>query len=249
MTGRYELKHPYIAVQHGKHCSYGGSQNWFERRYLRQYACGVIAGTDLILYLKQYPKTDKGNPETAAEQENGSRNSAAGTDAGQKFCGYSQAAIPDQQKYMSRVDKMHRGYFHVIPGLGMTGFGLAFGLNRYFRKHHWKLRAAWGLRADCFPDRMADMLRQDIPVIFSIGPDFPNRWSGKTLPLYKKYQDGYREVTRVNAHFVTATGMDEEWIRIASWGNTYYINKKEYLEYARKRSTFLFSNLIIIKQI
>lgn len=217
MTEEYGLKHPYIAVQHGKHCTYGGNQNWFEKKYLRQCACGVIAANDLILYLKQYR-------------------------FGMDKCIF----IPDQADYIERARRIHRRYFTVIPGLGMTGFGLAFGLNRYFRKHHWKLRASWGLRGKKLLERMAEMLEDDIPVIMSIGPVFPNRWSGIKLPLYKKYADGYREVTRVNAHFVTATVMEQEWIRIASWGNTYYINKTEYMEYARKRSTFIFSNLIII---
>lgn len=267
MTDKCELKHPYIAVQRGTHCSYGGSQNWFEKKYLRQCACGVIAGNDLILYLKEYrfgknanryqnlPETDAAGGRKNLMNGGGKQNQKLpekGADRERILHEKEEAdngiIVQGQDAYMCRVKQMNRRYFPVIPGLGMTGFGLAFGLNRYFWKHHWDVRAFWGLRQDRFFDRMEEMLEQDIPVIMSIGPVFPNRWSRCRLPLYKKYGEEYREVTRINAHFITATGMDREWIRAASWGNIYYINRAEYMEYARKKSTFIFSNLVMIKR-
>ena len=45
------LKYPYVAVMKDGKLSYGGNQSWFQGKILKKYGCGVIAGTDVLLYL------------------------------------------------------------------------------------------------------------------------------------------------------------------------------------------------------
>ena len=45
------LKYPYVAVMKDGSLSYGGNQGWFSGNVLKKYGCGVIAGTDVLLYL------------------------------------------------------------------------------------------------------------------------------------------------------------------------------------------------------
>ena len=51
------------------------------------------------------------------------------------------------------------------------------------------------------------------------------------------------------AHFVTITGMDEEWLRISSWGKEYFINRREYDDYVKTHSTWLVSNIGLVRRI
>ena len=43
-------------------------------------------------------------------------------------------------------------------------------------------------------------------------------------------------------------GIDEQWLRISSWGREYYINRKEYERYTKENSSFAFSNLIYLRR-
>jgi hypothetical protein len=45
---------------------------------------------------------------------------------------------------------------------------------------------------------------------------------------------------------VTVTGMDDEWLQIASWGKRYFIRRCEYMEYIRKNSSYFASNILHI---
>ena len=42
--------------------------------------------------------------------------------------------------------------------------------------------------------------------------------------------------------------MTDEWVKIASWGRSYYIRIDEYDDYVNRYSNFLFSNLVLIRQ-
>ena len=48
------LKHPYVAVMKEGSLSYGGNQGWLSGNLIKKYGCGVIAGTDALLYLNLY---------------------------------------------------------------------------------------------------------------------------------------------------------------------------------------------------
>ena len=96
--------------------------------------------------------------------------------------------------------------------------------------------------------RCEDMLRRDIPVIFSVGANFPKIWGRERLRLYTKLPDGtFRPSGSVRAHFMTATALDDTHIRVSSWGRMYYISRGEFDEYVKKHSGSIICNIVYIK--
>ncbi|MCA5962640.1 hypothetical protein LC724_22785 [Blautia sp. RD014234] len=92
------------------------------------------------------------------------------------------------------------------------------------------------------------MLAHDIPVILLVGPNFPFVWGKHRLNMYHRSPEGeYSPSCQIKAHFVTVTGMDDTWMRVSSWGKEYYINRQEYVNYVKKHSSFLISNICYIK--
>lgn len=98
------LRHPYIAVMKEGRLSYGGNQQWSRKKAVQKYGCGVIAGTDLLLYLSLHKEYCKGKEFKNWEKENG---------------------ILEAEEYMELAETMRRHYFPVIPGLGMPGWLLS----------------------------------------------------------------------------------------------------------------------------
>lgn len=215
---QHSLKHPYISV--GPRGSYGGSQASLRRKGLRQCGCGAVAMTDFLLYVSKYHHLE-----------------ALST---------AQCDPISLSDYDALVSRLQLRYLPMVPPFGITGLSLAAGLSLYSRQHHLPLRACWGVRNRNFFSLMARMLDLDLPVIFSIGPNFPFVWQRHRLNLYRKCEDTYVAVSRVSAHFVTATGLDENWIRISSWGKEYYIHREEYTQYGRAHSLSLAHNLLWI---
>lgn len=46
------LRHPFLEVETKTGISFGGNQAWFPFKFLRKSGCGIISGTDVLLYLK-----------------------------------------------------------------------------------------------------------------------------------------------------------------------------------------------------
>ena len=132
----------------------------------------------------------------------------------------------------------------------MNGITLMIGMNRYFSKEKLPYRAIWNIRGKKILSKIDSMLSNDIPVIFSVGPNFPKFWGKQTVKLYKKTAQGnYIPATKVKAHYMIITGRDDMWIQISSWGKEYYMNFIEYQEYIKKYSSFIVSNIICIKTV
>ena len=53
----------------------------------------------------------------------------------------------------------------------------------------------------------------------------------------------------ISFQYVTALELDDEYVRISSWGRCYYIKISEYTDYVNRNSSFLISNLVLIRQI
>ena len=86
-------------------------------------------------------------------------------------------------------------------------------------------------------------------MILSVGPNFPAVWEKHKLKFYRKITDGnYRPAAATKAHYVTATALDAEWLRISSWGKEYYINREEYEAFVKAHSSYLFSNLVYLSK-
>lgn len=221
-----ELKNPIVSVLHDGAASYGGSQRLLESETMRRSGCGLTAAADLLLYLALY---------------HGCPNSVTGA---------PDSNIIPLDRYRRLCGTLSRRWLPVIPRFGKTGPDLALGLNALFSHCRLPYRAAWCADSGKLFERMEAMLRADIPVIFSVGQNFPLFWGREYLPLYSRLPDGsFRVSGRVKAHYMTLTGMDELWLRVSSWGREYYIRRSEYLSYSRLHSLSLTCNMLLIKKL
>lgn len=238
-----ELQHPFPAIQKDRTVSYGGNQSWARQKFVQKSGCGVISGTDLLLYLHRYRKG------CCTELFDQIFSVGSGDGHIRDDFDVSDCKVISLEMYNRCVDLLRRKYFPIIPRFGMNGLMLVFGLNRYFRKYHINLKASWCMSLKKLWQRMEHMLAADLPVIFAVGPNFPFIWRKKKLTFYQKRTDGsYIAACETNAHFITVTAMDQEWIRISSWGKEYYINKKEYENYVKKYSCSLVNNMVYLSR-
>lgn len=151
------------------------------------------------------------------------------------------------EAYNTELRTLCRRYFPLVPPFGINGIVFVLGLNRLLHDRKLPYRAVWMLSGNKLWPRVADMLGKDLPVILSVGPNFPMVWQNNRLPFYRKTENGeYRRASAAKGHFVTATGIDESWVRISSWGREYYIDRAEYDGYTRSHSSYAFSNLVYL---
>ncbi len=152
--------------------------------------------------------------------------------------------------YNASLSALCRRYFPLIPPFGINGIAFTVGMNRLLLERRLPYRALWMVSGKKLWSRMEDMLGRDLPVILSVGPNFPVFWHNNSLPFYIRDDDGsFRKAAAAKGHFVTATGIDPDWVRISSWGREYYINRTEYERYAKENSLYAFSNLLFLQKI
>ena len=218
-----------LSVQRPEGASYGGSQSWFASPSIRGYGCGLIAAHDLLWSLEQ--------KETITAQT-----SASPHHLEKRFTGISCS----WEDYERSVKKLHH-LFPILPRLGINGLMLSTGLNLAFFLRRLPYRACWHIGYRNTGKEISRLLAQDIPVILSIGGNFPLIWKKDRLPLYKKTGDGvYIKSSSTRAHYVTVTGIEHGWLRISSWGQEWYINWREYRNFAWRKSCPLLSNICYI---
>ena len=222
-----KLKEPYIAIMKDGSLSYGGSQEWWRRKIMAGYGCGVIAATDILFYLDLHKEYCKGKDFQEEDIKSG---------------------IVDIETYQRCAEAMRKKYFPVIPSLGIPGWLLGMEINRYFIKNRIPLKATFGVRSRNIPNRIKAMLEHDIPVILAIGPNFPLPVRKHKLAFYEKIEEGYEKIAEAAAHFVVITGFEGQWLRISSWGREYYVNFYEYQNYVKKYSCSLVSNICYIRK-
>ena len=114
---RSSLHNPYPVIEKDGVLSFGGNQAWSDSAVMRKCGCGVIGGTDLLLYLSLHKDICRTELFQEAYLENG---------------------ILELPEYMSYVNYFRKKYLPVIPHFGMAGWMLVLGLNRYFR--HERIR-------------------------------------------------------------------------------------------------------------
>lgn len=151
-----------------------------------------------------------------------------------------------KEEYLRYVNSL-RHYFPLLPGRGIDGLRLALGLNACLRKSGLSLRARWCASSGRFWERLEGQLTRDLPAIVAIGPNFPRFWGEETLPLYRKTADGFAESERTKAHFLAVTGLDEDWMRVSSWGRELYIERAAYDRYMKTQGA-LFTNLLYLEK-
>ncbi len=222
-----ELLHEFPVVQHGGRLLYGGDQTLSLDKTMRRCGCGVIASMDLLIYLCRF---------------HGCRSKRL-----ERLVRPGPIALEDYDRCSL---ELKRRYLPLIPGHGINGVSLAVGLNHIFRRSGMPYRAHWGVKRAAFWPAIERMLRQDLPVILAIGPNFPQFWKHNALTFYVKKADGrLTPLSRAFSHYVSVTGIDEQWLRISSWGREYYISRREYEEYVKEHSLRLVSNILVIEHL
>ena len=150
--------------------------------------------------------------------------------------------------YNAMLEECCRRFFPLIPPFGINGLVFTLGMNRLLRERGLPYRALWMVSGEKLWMRVQEMLDRDLPVILSVGPNFPAFWKNKRLPFYvKTADDTYRRATAAKAHFVTVTGMESDWVCISSWGRQYYLNRAEYDRYTKENSLYAFSNIVYLQ--
>ena len=205
-----ELKNAYVSILHQGKPSCGGSQMWFDNKTLRGYGCGLIAAADLLLYLGIETLPDAAaerpeNPTVAYKERAGGTEDLRGKPANPGACAYRKAEdggkhIYSEDCYAAYIKRL-RKHFTVLPRMGMSGWLLAFQLWLYFLRKRRVCKVWWGSSVRKRDAAIVKMLRADIPVILSIGPNFPFVWGKHKARLYRKAEDGsYRYEQSTNAH-------------------------------------------------
>lgn len=221
------LQHPYISVSFDGHGSYGGGQQFSHDRMMKRCGCGVVAATDLLLYLNRYHHGTEIPPFRDLPRE---------------------GPLPFPA-YDACLQRMRKSYFPMIPYAGINGLMLAVGMQRFFRRYALPYSCRWCFSGKELWGRIETMLQNDIPVIMSVGPNLPFFWQNETTRFYALHPSGELQPSSgAHSHYFTVTGIDADWLRISSWGNRYYVNRKEFEHYARRKSIPLVCNILYIER-
>ena len=214
------LRHPGPAILREGRRTSGGDQRWLKSPAAQKYGCGVVAAVDLLLYLHRH-----------------------GEGQSEFFRGVPEGDIP-WEVYDYCADRLRKRYLPLLPLFGLNAWVLAAGLNRYFREYRLPYRAGWGGAPGRLWAEMEAMLARDIPVILCIGVNFP--FPKHKLGLYQG--EDPREAGATRAHYVTVTGLDEEWMTVSSWGQVYQARREEFDRYRYRHSCGLYSNIVKVRR-
>lgn len=238
-----ELQNPeYLRICHEMNTSYGGDQNWFstERWMSRDYqihkwGCGVIAMGDLFLYLA---KSNRMYATGAASLARISR------------------TVLDWEDYKKYILYLYNTFASVMPGSGMNGFALASSVRRYCVKYQIPMTIAWkGFMDDQTMLRVIrKMLKENLPVVLSIGPNTPLVFRKKGIPFYvlsEKNEFILSGSQTVHQHFVMITGIvylkhGKIMLKLSSWGKEYYLDYQEYRTYISEEGDTITSSLLYL---
>ena len=215
----HTLSHPFWPVT--PFPAYGISQQWSACPSVRGWGCGTAAALMVLGYLHLHHPDGRSAPFSAL------------------------SSAPDRQYCRDLLDTAGRRYFPVLPHYGMNGLSLAFALNRYFRRFRMPFSARW--RSIGVLPELTAMLENDIPVIFSVGPDFPLLWQKHPLDLYARPGDE-KAVQKVRAHYMVVTGMENGWLRLSSWGREYYLPAAAWQEHHKYHSGYLVDGIVQIRR-
>lgn len=255
-----ELSDPnYVPVIKDAETYYGGSQMWFPTDHwyskdyvLHNYGCGTIATADLFLYLALRKNCFK-TPETAIALQ-----------------GTTQILFDNYDMYVRLI---HDQYTKTRRILAVLGPAIAKAINTYSELHSFDLNASWKWKLTYYDmlEMIEEMLKRDIPVILSIGPNTPKLWGKKGISFYERCEIDYLdhadqsgEVAKpyyykvvkqdINGHYVTVTALIKDditgqiMLRISSWGKQFYINYEEYRDYVENYGGTYTSSLVHVKK-
>ena len=222
-----QLRHPLCAVLYRDGLSFGGSQMQSPVPEMVRCGCGIVAAQEVLLYLCRY---HGGNGDALFSEE--------------------LLSAPDvsAEVYNRSLDRIRARYLPLIPHIGVNGIGLILGMNAAFRRCELPFSARWAISSGRFYPVMEEMLEQDIPVIFSVGPNFPVLWGREKVGLRPDPAERHTAVQAISAHYMIAVGLDAQSIHVSSWGKRFAVDREEYDRYVKRFSSSLVSNLVAIRR-
>ena len=221
----YRLRHPFVSVATERGMSYGGSQSFSKNKVMQHCGCGVVAALDWLLYLQKRDKP-------------------------QYVSFLPEGEVLTKEEYTELLQTLSHKFLPMVYPTGINGLVLAAGMNLIFLREHLPYRAVWRMGRGRLWSGMKDMLARDYPVILSVGPNFPRLLSGKDkATLYRQNGQGsLYPAAGINAHYMTVTAMEGDWLRLSSWGREYWLSIEAYEDYVRKHSSYVFSNILYIEE-
>ena len=87
-----------------------------------------------------------------------------------------------------------------------------------------------------------------MPVILSIGRNFPRVWRNVETAFYTPGRESGPPACSTNAHFVTVTAMDEDYLTVSSWGHPYRLSREEFDAYRREASASLLCTILDVRE-
>ena len=241
-----KLKNEYICIDENgdnQKISFGGYQGWFEDgtekgNFISHQGCGLIAASDLILYLSRKDKKYS-TPLTELVPK---------TD---------YISLEDYKKFVLAFDALYirLGWYYPF-GIGkINTFDRlkTSKLNDYFEDNSISLKANWGWVENAYFEKIIDdkpslrakrikeMIANDIPAIISVGPgkgickyeiNTNNSLLGNGMVYIKKGDN-------IKNHYFTVTGIIEDRIKlehgdlnylmyeVSTWGGKYYVSDFE----------------------
>ncbi len=189
--------------------------------------------------------------------------------AGQKDLHYDQAS------YEAWVSGLIGDPFHVIKWVGVPGTFIASGMKKVLKAKGTACDISWCVSHQKRLERIEEMLKAGLPVIFSIGPNLFKRKPKGVWFFVKEDREvnekalgplsSFKAETMIDGHYVTITGLVRgtfsltipgegqklytgTMVKISSWGRIYYICYDEYETYVSRCSNAVFSNICLIRE-
>lgn len=222
----YELKNSFNSFEKNEHIYYGGSQMLSPDKIFRKCGCGIVSAADLFLYMHRHHNN-------------------CHCDLFDRFNGCENISVDEFVPLYKKLSS----YFTLIPNFGISGIMLSLGTNAFFLHHGYPFYARWGVLPSRLWSSIEKMLEEDLPVLITVGPDFPRIWEKHSATMYCDTPSGRSRSTKVRAHFMTLTAMDDEWMYVSSWGKKYRILRKEYEFHMKNHASAISSNIILISRL
>ncbi|SHK36461.1 hypothetical protein SAMN02745248_02384 [Hathewaya proteolytica DSM 3090] len=227
----------FLPIVDEKQClHYGGNQGWFsEEKWLSQeYVLNNAGcGTIAVSNLLLYCERKKENNNSEIEKE----------------------------YYMDYVKEIDMLYTQT-KRWGTLGNELSKVINVYLKDMNYQASWEYFLNDGEMLYKIMEMLKKDIPVIFSVGPNTPNIFGKYKINLYKQNKEygsddlyEYNHNYNTNSHYMTITGVIVDnlaskhnvMLCVSSWGEKYYVDYWEYRDYILNHGDRVTSSMIYIR--
>lgn len=157
----------------------------------------------------------------------------------------SQNTFSSRESYIKYFNKIARKILWIPNRFGLTFLRETLGMAHHLKAESLPFKCRWCFSTSKLLPRIERMLDEDTPIIMCIPRTFGSKKD--RLPFYNREPV---KVTSTCGHFVVVTGIsvyqNEIYLEISSWGNKYYINLDEYIEFQKHHIMGLLGNILLI---